>query len=276
MSASDRPPGRHLRVALIGWGAIATRVAALLHERGRREISIVAVAVRDTGAPRAGLPQGAKLIARTRELREIVCDIVVEAAGRDSVEPWGTAALAKGCDFVISSVGTLCDDALRDRLTALAGQTGGQIIVPPGAVGGIDALAAAAILPLDDVEHIIVKPLAAWRGTPAEASVDLDALDQAAVFFSGSARQAADRFPQNANVAAISAMAGIGLDRTRVTMIADPLATRNGHRIVAWGAFGRLDVAIENEPLATNPKSSELAALSLVHLLERRVDPLVC
>ncbi|WP_244423654.1 aspartate dehydrogenase [Nitratireductor pacificus] len=262
-------------MALIGWGAISRRVVALLSERMRRDIVIVAVAVRDIEAPRDGLPEGALLITRPEELGNIDCDIVIEAAGRCSIESWGTVALTEGCDFVISSTSAFRDDALRDRLTALAEERDCQIIVPPGAIGGIDALAAAAVLPLDSVEHLIVKPPAAWRGTPAEASIDLDAIDKVTTFFSGSARQAADLFPQNANVAAISAMAGVGFERTRVTMVADPYATRNGHRIVASGAFGKLDVTIENEPLATNPKSSELTALSLIRLLENRVSPLV-
>lgn len=276
MSVSERADGRSIRVVLIGWGAIARRVAMLLRERGRSEISIVAVAVRDATISRAGLPDGAKLISQPKELEGIECDLVVEAASRGSVEPWGTAALVKGCDLVVSSASAFCDDALRERLSAAAARTGCQIIVPPGAVGGIDALAAAATLALDTVEHHIVKPPAAWRGTPAEASIDLDAIADATPFFSGSAREAAGMFPQNANVAAISAMAGVGFERTRVTMVADPNATRNGHRIVASGAFGKLDVTIENGPLATNPKSSELTALSLVRLLENQVCSLVC
>lgn len=275
MSASERCARRPLRVVLIGWGAIARHVAELLGGRGRHDIPIVAVAVRDTSIPRAGLPEGTTLIAHPGELDDIDCDIVVEAAGRDSVEPWASAALAKGCDFVISSASAFCDTGLKFRLTELAGKMNRQIIVPPGAVGGIDALAAAAVLALDDVEHIIVKPANTWRGTPAETSIDLDTIVHATTFFTGSAHQAAGLFPQNANVAAISAMAGIGFERTRVTMIADPYATRNGHRIVASGAFGKLDVTIENAPLAGNPKSSELTALSLVRLLENRIDPLV-
>ena len=105
--------------------------------------------------------------------------------------------------------------------------------------------------------------------------LDLETLAVASPFFDGSAREAADRFPQNANVAVISALSGIGLDKTRVVLVADPAAGRNAHRVEASGAFGRLDLTLENEPLATNPKSSEMTALSLVRLVENAVAPLV-
>ncbi|MFC6491014.1 aspartate dehydrogenase domain-containing protein, partial [Nitratireductor sp. GCM10026969] len=144
-----------------------------------------------------------------------------------------------------------------------------------GALGGVDALSAAALLPLDSVEHTIVKPPEAWRGTQAESLVDLARVEDAVTFFQGSARQAADRFPQNANVAVISALAGIGLDRTRVLLVADPTAQRNSHELRAAGAFGTLHVRLENEPLATNPKSSEMTALNLARHLEARIAPLV-
>jgi aspartate dehydrogenase len=92
------------------------------------------------------------------------------------------------------------------------------------------------------------------------------------VVFSGSAREAASQFPQNANATVVTSLAGLGLDRTRVELVADPAATRNAHRIVASGAFGRMEILLENLPLATNPKSSELTALSLVHLIERQTE----
>ncbi|WP_347976564.1 aspartate dehydrogenase domain-containing protein [Bosea vestrisii] len=135
-------------------------------------------------------------------------------------------------------------------------------------------MAAASTLPLDEVVHSIVKPPAARRGTPAEEMVALDELTAAVTFFTGSAREAAVRFPQNANVAAISALAGIGLDRTRVELVADPGVATNCHRLSVSGAFGRLNLTIENKPLAGNPKSSEMAALSLVRAIRNRISPL--
>jgi len=98
----------------------------------------------------------------------------------------------------------------------------------------------------------------------------VDSLISAQIFFRGSAREAAGNFPANANVAAISALAGIGFDRTNVELIADPNIGENCHRLTARGDFGTLQIRVENSPLAKNPKSSELAALSLVRLIENR------
>jgi aspartate dehydrogenase len=139
---------------------------------------------------------------------------VVEAASRAAVEPWGLASVRHARAFGVCSTSAFTDDALLRRLVTDAECCGSQILVPPGALGGLDALAAAGRLRLDRVIHRIIKPPAAWRGTAAEELVDLGALTAAQAFFVGTARDAAPRFPANANVAVISALAGIGLDRT--------------------------------------------------------------
>lgn len=265
---------KKLRLALIGWGAINRRIAELLAERSKGDIAIAAVAVRNAAAA-INIPAGVKLITGPGELAGLNLDLVVEAAGREAVGIWGEAALAHAPAFAVASTSAFCDDALLDRLIAAAESRGSQILIPPGALAGIDGIAAASLLPLDEVVHRIVKPPAAWRGTTAESLIALDTLTEATAFFSGSAREAASRFPQNANVAVISALAGIGLDRTRVELVADPAAAGNGHQLSARGAFGKLDLAIENRPLATNPKSSEMTALGLVRLIENRMRTLV-
>jgi aspartate dehydrogenase len=125
------------------------------------------------------------------------------------------------------------------------------------------------------VTHQIVKPPVAWKGTPADQLLDLATLTERTVFFTGTAREAAGLYPQNANATVVTALAGIGLDRTRVELVADPAFRSNGHRIMARGEFGRMDITLENNPLPTNPKSSELTALSLVRLIEHQVNVVV-
>lgn len=265
-------PHKPLRLALIGWGAIGRRIAALL--AGASDIAIVAIGVRDA-AKATDIPAGARLITAPQDLAGLDLDLVVEAAGRESVAIWGEAALAHASALAVASTSAFCDTALLDRLVATAETNGSQLLIPPGALAGIDGIAAAALLPLDEVVHRIVKPPPAWRGTAAESLVALDGLTQATTFFTGTAREAASRFPQNANVAVITALAGIGLDRTRVELVADPSAGGNGHQLSIRGDFGKLDLAIENRPLASNPKSSEMTALGLVRLIENRIRPLV-
>jgi aspartate dehydrogenase len=259
-----------LRIALIGWGAINRRVVELLSgAQDARRLAIVAIGVRST-ALADSIPAGAELVTAPEQLAALDLDLVVEAAGREAVAIWGEAALRSAPAFAIASASALTDATLLERLLATAEACGSQLILPPGALAGVDAIAAASTLPLDEVVHSIVKPPAAWRGTPAEGMVVLDKLSEPVTFFSSSAREAATRFPQNANVAVISALAGIGLDRTRIQLVADPGIATNCHRLSVSGTFGRLEVTIENRPLAGNPKSSEMAALSLVRLIRNR------
>lgn len=261
-------------IALIGWGAIGQRVAALLAQR-QSPVQIAAIAVRDASGPRDGLPEGAALIVTPDELAATGARLVVEAAGRGSVLAWGKAALAAGMDFAVSSTSAFVDDAAFARMQALARTHGAKLLIPPGALGGIDALAAAGRLPLESVEHRIIKPAMAWAGTRAAELLDLATLTEPTVFFADSARRASDAFPQNANVAVITSLAGIGLDRTQITLVADPGAVLNTHEIIARGDFGQMHLRFENRPLASNPKSSEMTALNLVRLIENRAAALV-
>lgn len=270
MSAARRP----LRTVFIGWGAINSRVGALLKARGA-PVEIVGVATVDTPEARALIPEAAPFLARPADLAALKPDLVVEAAGRAAIEMWAEAALSACRRFVSTSTSAYCDDAFTARMVALAEDRGGQIIIPPGAIGAIDAIKAASVLPLDDVVHVIAKPPLAWKGTKAETLLRLDAVSEAVTFFTGTARQAATDYPQNANATATTALAGVGLDKTRVELIADPALTKNVHRIAARGQFGAMTIELANVPLATNPKSSELTALSLVRLIENEVRPLV-
>lgn len=265
---------RRARTVFIGWGAINTRLAELLMAR-QSPIDIVGIGTSGQQKRRSSMPEGAQLLTSPAELERLQLDLVVEAAGRAAVEQWGFAALAAAPAIILASTSALCDEALLTRLLETAEQTGSKIVLPSGAIGGIDALAGAAVLDMEEVLHQIVKPPRAWMGTPAEQLIDLARLTERRVFFSGTAREAARQYPQNANASVVTSLAGVGLDRTRVELVADPTWRTNGHRISARGAFGRIEVTLENTPLASNPKSSELTALSLVHTIENRVGPLI-
>lgn len=258
-----------LRLAIVGWGAIARRVVQLLDER-KSNVTLLGIGTRTMPEGESVLPTGVAWLSGPEALGKIGADLVVEAAGRSAVEAWGHAALGGACGYAVCSTSAFCEDGLLDRLIDSAQEHGGRILIPSGALAAVDALSAASILPLASVTHSIVKPPRAWLGTPAEAIVDLHNLTDRTVFFEGSAREAAQRFPANANVAAITALAGIGFDRTSVVLVADPSARRNSHRLQVTGDFGTFDMTIENRPLATNPKSSELTALGLVRLIENQ------
>lgn len=260
------------RIALIGWGAIGQALAGVLADQGLAGC-IRQVAVRDPDRPRPALPPGARLIRGPEELAGV--DLVIEAAGRASVGAWARAALGAGADVAVSSVSALADAALLADLTALAAARGARLLLPPGALGGMDALRAARLMGLKTVEHRIVKPPRAWMGTEAERLCGLSELTAPATFFTGSAQEAARRFPQNANAAMITALAGLGPERTRTLLVADPGAMLNRHEIEARGDFGAMSLRFENRPLPGNPKSSAMTALSLARLVQNRTAALV-
>ncbi|QWW71325.1 aspartate dehydrogenase [Rhizobium sp. WYJ-E13] len=265
---------RPLRIGFIGWGAINQRVAELVRQRRGEQITFAVICLKDP-ADAQNVPAGTAVVTDPAHLENLALDLLVEAAGRGAVSEWGEAALKHAKAVIIASASAFCDDELLSRLVSTAATNGSQLLVPPGALAGVDAVAAASVLALDEVIHRIVKPPTAWQGTEAERLIHLDDIRVSETFFSGTARDAAARFPQNANVAAIIALSGLGLDKTQVELVADPGARGNRHELFARGDFGTMNVSIENRPLATNPKSSELAALSLVRLVESRFLPFV-
>jgi len=258
-----------MRLVLVGWGAIGAEVARLLVARNA-PVDLVGVAMRHAGRalPCPGITDPADLPA----LRP---DLVVEAAGRGAVMPWGEAALRAGADFAPASTSAFAEEGNLEQLLIMARAAGKQILIPPGALGGMDALSAASRMPLESVTHEVSKPALTWMGTEAETLCDLPGLTAPFAFFEGTAREAAQRFPQNANVALITALAGLGPDATTLRLIANPGTSANRHRVIAIGDFGRMEITLENAPLAHNPKSSALTALSLVRLIENRASPLV-
>jgi aspartate dehydrogenase len=193
--------------------------------------------------------------------------MVAEVAGQNAVVQYGETVLRCGCDLLVISVGALAQAALFDRLKAAAEAGGSRMVLPAGAIGGIDALAAMRLGGLSFVRYRSRKPPVAWRGSPAEKVLDLDKLAKAAVHYSGNAREAALLYPQNANVAAAVALAGLGFERTQVELVADPDAPGNVHEIEAEGAAGRFAIELTGKSSRSNPKTSALAALSVARAL---------
>ncbi|MBO1073276.1 aspartate dehydrogenase [Roseomonas marmotae] len=200
---------------------------------------------------------------------------VAECAGQGAVREHGVAVLETGAELAVISIGALADEALRLGLEQAAARAGARLVLPPGAVGGIDALVAARLSRLEEVTYTGRKPPLAWKGTPAEALLDLATLAEPAIFFDGTAREAAIRYPQNANVAATVALAGAGFEATRVRLVADPTINRNLHEVAVRSAAADFTIRLEGRPSPTNPKTSLTAGLSMAREVLNRVLPLV-
>lgn len=270
--------GQARELALIGFGAIGQALAAELRQVPGLVLAQVVVpphALAQTRAlcaqlaPQARVLQALDLGAAQRP------GLVAECAGHAAVDMHVVPALQAGIACVLGSVGALHDAALLARLEAAARSGGAQLRLVAGAIGAMDALAAAQLGGLDEVRYIGRKPPLSWLGTPAEQVCDLARVQAPQVIFRGSARQAAQAFPKNANVAATVALASLGLDRTEVELVADPGVQRNVHRLQASGAFGRLELALENLALPANPKTSALTVYSLARAIRSAVDPIV-
>jgi aspartate dehydrogenase len=202
-------------------------------------------------------------------------DVVAECAGHGAVREHGAAVLEAGAELIVISIGALADAALHAALEAAATRGGTRLVLPPGAVGGLDALGAAKLSGLEEVTYTGRKPPPAWKGTPAEALLDLTALTGPAVFFEGPAREAAARYPQNANVAAAVALAGMGFDATRVRLVADRGITRNLHEVSVRSSAADFVIRLEGRPSPANPKTSLTAGYSMAREVLNRVRRLV-
>jgi aspartate dehydrogenase len=254
------------RAALIGFGAIGRTVAA--HWPADRGV-LAAVLVRPMRLKqaRAALPHSVAVVDNLHALLSLSPDLVAECAGHAALREFGPAILRSGADLMAIATGALAEDRLRTTLIAAARQGGGRVLLPSGAIAGLDGLAAMRVGGIDRVRYVSVKPPEAWRGTAAERIIDLAHIAMPTAFFQGSAREAARLFPQNANLAATVALAGIGLDRTEIALIADPGATGNTGRIQAEGRHATLDVTVGGPAAEGNPKTSAITALSIVQAI---------
>lgn len=189
--------------------------------------------------------------------------LVIEAASAAAAPAIVARALRARRDVLAMSAGGLLPRAARWRRLAARG---GRLVIPSGAIAGLDGIKAARCGTLRRVVLTTRKPPAAFPGIPRGRRGPV-------VLFRGSAARAVRCFPQNINVAATLALAGLGATRTRVTIIADPAVRRNIHEIKAEGSFGRLTVRVENIPSRQNPKTSELAILSALATIQQLAHP---
>ena len=226
-------------------------------------------------AARAAIPTAGAVETEAADLVGRKPDLVLDCAGHEALRRHGPTLLESGVDVATVSVGALSDPVIVETLSDAARRGAARLELVPGAVGGLDLIAAAKVSGLARVSYTGCKPPAGWKGTPADDVFDLDGLTSATELFRGSARDAAARYPKNANVAAAVAFAGLGLDDTEVVLIADPDMTRNRHDISAEGAFGAFSITIDGLTLPGSPRTSALAAMSLVRAVERRTQPIV-
>ncbi len=262
-----------LSVAIGGFGAIGKVVAERL-DRGIEGLILAAVAARDTSRAEAAMAGFARPVP-VLPLSELgaCADIVIECAPAHLLREVVESALRSGRLVMVLSCGALLDNF---DLVELARRHGGRILVPTGALLGLDAVGAAAEGQISSVHMITRKPPGGLIGAPylMAHGIGIDSLSEAKRVFTGNAREAARGFPANVNVVAALALAGIGPERTTIEIWADPAVTRNIHRIEIEGDVARFSMQIENVPSAENPKTGRLTPLSVVAALKKLTSPL--
>jgi aspartate dehydrogenase len=261
-----------MSVAIAGLGAIGLPLARAL-DSGVDGLRLGAVAVRDHVKAKAKLAgfRSSPALLTIPELGE--ADIVVEAMPAAMFEQVADAAIRCGRIFVPASVGALLP---RMHLVRRARQTGARIVVPTGALLGLDAVRAAAEGAVESISIETRKPPRGLEGAPylVKNGYDLSGLTEARCVFEGNALDAAAGFPANVNVAAALALAGIGPVRTRVQIWADPAVTRNTHTIRVEAAAARFTMTIENVPSQENPRTGKITPLSMLACLRGLVSTL--
>jgi len=266
-----------MRIGIIGGGVIARLILDAIRAGTLRGFEVAALLGRNDasrGRPLAAA-HGAPFVTRRDDLLARRPEVVVEAASHEAVREHVAPILAAGIPVVVLSGGALVDDALRARLEALAAEHRALLCVPSGGIGGLDALKAVCAAGADEVEIAVTKPPAAWRGIPyvERSGVDLERLREPVTLFDGTARDGVPHFPANVNIAAVLALAGIGFDRTRLKVVADPALRFNTHYINVRGRTGTISIKFESVPAPDNPKTALLACYSALAALQAIASP---
>ena len=260
-----------LRIGLAGLGAVGLEVARHLIA-GVSGLTLAAIAVRDAEKARRALPQLDSIAIKPATALADDCDVVVECLPPALFREVAISAIDKGRIFMPLSVAQLLDNW---DLVERAKQKGARILPPTGALLGLDAVRAAAEGTVHSIKMITRKPPGGLEGAPylRERNITLVGLDKPLKLFEGTAREGARGFPTNVNVAAALSLAGIGPDRTRLEIWADPALTRNTHRIEVEADTARFTMSIEGVP-SENPRTGRLVPLSTVAALRALVSEL--
>jgi aspartate dehydrogenase len=258
-------PRNALKVGIAGLGAVGLNVARRLEE-GIPALVLAAVAVRDRDKARRNLPgAGERIPIVAAEALAETCDIVIECLPPQLFRSVGVSVIDRGKIFMPLSVGQLLENW---DLVERAKKTGARILAPTGALLGLDAVRAAAEGTIHSVTMVTRKPPSGLEGAPylVERGITLKDLKAPTKIFDGSAREGARGFPANVNVAAALSLAGIGPDKTRLEIWADPALSRNTHRIEVDADTARFSMAIEGIP-SENPRTGRIVPLSVIAAL---------
>lgn len=249
----------NIKIGVAGCGALGSIVARALQD-GIKGYDFIGIS--DLAAPDFGVPN--------MDFAELAdsCDLVVECLPPAIVPALAREVLAANVDLMLLSA---CSLLLYPEILDMAKKSKGRIMIPSGAIAGLDAISALNCAEINSAKIATTKPPKGLKGAPYIASndIDLENITAKTLIFSGNAFEAATAFPANVNVAATLSFAGIGAERTTVEVWADPNIKGNRHDIEVIGGTSTIRTSVENVPDPSNPKSSQLAGYSIVAALKK-------
>ena len=197
--------------------------------------------------------------------------LVVEAAGGHTVVDLARRCFAAGKDLLVISVSALLE---HPEILAQARAAGCRLILPSGAIAGIDGVKSACAGRVDRVTITTRKPPRGLAGAPylVQRGISLEGLTGEKEVFNGTVREGCKGFPDNVNVSATVSLAGLGPDRTSLRIVAVPGQTHNQHTVEVEGEFGYFSMTIRNIP-TENPKTGRLTAMSMIRAIADAMDP---
>lgn len=246
-----------MNIGIIGAGAIANFLLNEINKNALDGLRINSILVRDKKKyEQLETDFGVKLFTNIDQFLDSKIDIVVEAANIEAVKKLIPTVIQKK-DVVLISIGALADEVLLKELSNANYKT----YLPSGAIGGLDLLQNANALGA-------VTEVSLTTRKPARSLIDTD-VEHEQIIFKGKAVDAIKRFPKNMNVSIVLSLAGLGVEKTTVRLVADPHIDKNIHHVEVKGDFGEATFTITNNPLPENPKTSYLAAMSILGTLKR-------
>ncbi len=254
-----------LAVGIVGAGRIGRRLANLI-EADARGLKLAGM---------VGRTPGAGVTARLDDLIAARPAVIVECASRAALAELGPAILKAGVDLIPLSLTAFADERVEAALLEAATAGPGRLEIPPGAIGTLDLLATAREAGLAAVTYRQCKSAAMWKLTPAAALADLDAVRARTVILAGSVREVARRFPDNLNVSVGVALAGLGLDRTRIELVADPEARETSHELDIEAPPGNARLRLGGRTVEPDGDPVDYSTFSLMRLLRRRIARIV-
>jgi len=260
------------RVGLLGCGAIGSEIASAI-DSGKISAKLTHIYdfSKDNSTKLAGKLQNKPVITENVGLLAAApVDMIIEAASQDAVRDDILSILQNRKDVMIMSVGALLDETIFDIVMDGCKDFNKRVYLPSGAIIGLDGIRAVRD-ELDTVTLTTTKNPKALKGAKffETSTIDPDKITQSTIIYEGSAQEAVRLFPANINVAALLSLAGIGSEKTRVKIVADPNTDKNTHEIHAEGKFGKFAIKVENVPSPNNPKTSRLATLAAIECLKK-------